>query len=249
MHPFFRLIGSFSSDGKEFEHLCRWILRTHPLYRSKLKKVWLWDDWPSRWGRDCGIDLIAEDVNGKIWAIQAKCYRSVYSVKKADIDSFLNESASKKINHRLLIATTDRIGRNASAAIRRQHEVKSISQLMLSDLLEAPIIWPNSLDELSSGGLKKAFSPKPYQEIAIKNVANKLESRGQLIMACGTGKTLTALWIAEKLQAKTTLVLLPSLLLLSKTLSEWLVHSKRPFSFLQYVLTTQLQNLMMKSKY
>jgi len=30
--------------------------------------------------------------------------------------------------------------------------------------------------------------------------------RGQLIMACGTGKTLTALWIAEKLASRRTLV-------------------------------------------
>ena len=40
-------------------------------------------------------------------------------------------------------------------------------------------------------------------------------------MASGTGKTLTALWIAEALKAERVLVLLPSLLLLSKTLQEW----------------------------
>ena len=116
--------------------------------------------------------------------------------------------------------------------IKRQHETIPINQLMLSELLDAPIDWPKSLDELSTGGIKKAFIPKPYQQIAIDKVTQNLDDRGQLIMACGTGKTLTALWIAEALKSETVLVLLPSLLLLSKTLAEWLTHSKEPFSYL-----------------
>lgn len=51
-------------------------------------------------------------------------------------------------------------------------------------------------------------------------------------MACGTGKTLTALWIAEELEADLVLVLVPSLLLLSKTLEEWVNHASSPFSYL-----------------
>jgi len=46
------------------------------------------------------------------------------------------------------------------------------------------------------------------------------DERGQLIMACGTGKTLTALFISEKVAAERTLVLVPSLSLLAKTLRE-----------------------------
>jgi superfamily II DNA or RNA helicase len=202
------------------------------MYKSKLKKVWLWDDWPDCWGRDCGIDLVAEDVDGNNWAMQAKCYDPKYSVTKQDIDSFLSESTNPKIQRRLLIATTDGLGSNAVGIIKRQHETIPINQLMLTELLESPINWPKSLDELSTGGVKKAYIPKPYQQIAIDKVTDNLNDRGQLIMACGTGKTLTALWIAEALKSETILVLLPSLLLLSKTLAEWLTHSKEPFSYL-----------------
>ena len=236
MHSFLNLIDTFDTDnharGVQFEKLCKWLLENHPLYKSKLKQVWLWDDWPERWGKDCGIDLVAEDVDGKTWAIQAKCYDPKYSVTKKDVDSFLSESTNTKIHHRLLIATTDGLGANAIGVIQRQHETTPVNQLMLSGLLEAPVDWPKSMDELSTATIKKSFRPKPYQQVAIDKIVENLDSRGQLIMACGTGKTLTGLWIAEELEVKTTLVLLPSLLLLSKTLTEWLTHSKESFAYL-----------------
>jgi predicted helicase len=49
--------------------------------------------------------------------------------------------------------------------------------------------------------------------------------RASVVMACGTGKTLVALWAAEQLQPKTVLVLLPGLLLLQQTLREWSLHT------------------------
>ncbi len=53
-----------------------------------------------------------------------------------------------------------------------------------------------------------------------------------MIMACGTGKTLTGLWIAEALEAQRTLVLVPSLLLLAYTVREWKSSDARGFEFL-----------------
>ena len=53
-------------SGRRFEQLCRWFLLNDPIYGGQLKNVWLWDDWPGRWGRDKGIDLIAEDNEGQI---------------------------------------------------------------------------------------------------------------------------------------------------------------------------------------
>ncbi len=51
-------------------------------------------------------------------------------------------------------------------------------------------------------------------------------------MACGTGKTFTTLWIKENLSAAATLVLLPSLGLLSQTLHEWTLATNQPFDVL-----------------
>ena len=53
-----------------------------------------------------------------------------------------------------------------------------------------------------------------------------------MIMACGTGKTFTTLWIKEALKAHTTLVLLPSLSLLSQTMREWAWGSNTDFEIL-----------------
>ena len=231
LHSFLKLIETFDTDnharGVQFEKLCKWLLENDPLYKSVYKQVWHFKEWPYCWGADHGIDLIAEDMEGRIWAIQAKCYDAKYAIKKTDIDSFISESANAKIDGLLLIASTDSIGKNARGVLERLE--KPHIKLLLADLLTMHLNWPESLDDLSTGTIKKAYSPFKYQQIAIDKVTQNLASRGQLIMACGTGKTLTALWIAEELKANTVLILLPSLLLLSSTLKEWRTHSKGVF--------------------
>jgi predicted helicase len=57
--------------------------------------VWLWDDWPGRWGADAGIDLVAEDHEGHLWAIQAKAYDATTWITKHDVDTFLSESPKR----------------------------------------------------------------------------------------------------------------------------------------------------------
>ncbi len=64
-----------------------------PEYRARIRSVWLWSDWPGAWGRNAGIDLVAEEHDGGLWAVQAKLYDPAYAIKKADVDSFLSESA------------------------------------------------------------------------------------------------------------------------------------------------------------
>jgi len=232
MATFAELRERLSLDGKQFERVCKWFLETDPRYSDRLVNVWLWDDWPGRWGPDCGIDLVAEDRDGRTWAIQAKCYDPKYSVTRNDMDRFLTESIHKDINHRLLIATTNKVGTNARKAIRNQNTVIPVSQLLLHDLETAPVVWPSDPARLRGGGPSKPVKRWPHQTQAINNVTKNLDKRGQMVMACGTGKTLAALWISERLEAKRTLVLLPSLTLLSQTVSEWLINAKEPFAYL-----------------
>ncbi len=68
----------------------------------------------------------------------------------------------------------------------------------------------------------------------IQNVLEgfKKNNRGKLIAACGTGKTLTALWITESIQAKKILFLAPSLALIKQTLESWSEQSINSFTYL-----------------
>jgi len=120
-----------------------------------------------------------------------------------------------------------------------------VTRIMRSDLEEFLDVWPTSIDDLNPIQQTK-YSPRPHQQQAITDVIAGLSanSRGQLIMACGTGKTLTALWIKETLKPRTTLVLVPSLNLLAQTLLNG-QRTHHPLGTISvFVLTTQSTRLM-----
>ena len=227
------LLASLSPDaltrGKQFERLVKWWLTQDPIWSRKIKNVWLWDEWPDYPGRDIGIDLVAEMTDGTLCAVQAKCFDENRDIPKSELDSFISAASHRTFQHRLLVATTDGLSANAKRMLADQHVVR----VMRSDLESSLEVWPASIDELSAPAQPHA-SPRPHQNLAITDVTNGFEghSRGQLIMACGTGKTLTALWIKETLKPKTTLVLVPSLNLLAQTLSEWAKNSLSPWQYL-----------------
>ena len=236
MATFDQFYSSLDADagvrGKQFEQFVKWFLKTDPEWKTQIDQLWLWQDYPKRWGADCGIDLVFRDVNGKDWAVQAKCIHPDREISKAEIDSFISESNDSRIHGRLLIATTDGIGRNARQMLNRQE--KQVVCFLLENFRKSEVEYPAAPSMLKTGKRKDPRSPKPHQVIAIDDVVTGLKdtSRGQLIMACGTGKTLTSLWIKEKLKAKQVLVLVPSLSLLSQTLREWTSAAHTPFKWI-----------------
>ena len=132
---------------------------------------------------------------------------------------------------RLLIATTDHLGPTARRTFDAQRE--PVGYLLRSQLELAQVVWPASLSDLRP---QRPPRKKPFPhvreaiEATVKGIA--YEQRGQLIMACGTGKTLAAMWIAERLGSERTLVLVPSLSLVAQTLREWSANASRPFEYL-----------------
>ena len=216
--------------GRGFEWLCKWYLENAPLYRGLFRKVWRWVDWPDRWGRDCGIDLIAETTDGSLWAIQCKAVSPEHHVSKSEVDSFLSESNRREISYRLLIATTDEVGHNARRTIENQSLHASL--VLRGDLATADLKWPTALGGRTSQPSR--CKPRPHQSVAIRKVVNgfRKHARGRLIMACGTGKTLTGLWISEAMRAARTLWLVPSLSLVQQTLKEWGRHARSDFDVL-----------------
>ncbi len=108
-----RACESSKAVGDAFESVCRFFLENAPKYRGQLRRVWLWNEWPGRWGADKGIDLVAKTRDGKLWAIQAKATSPARTILKRELDSFLSESNRPDFDYRLIIATTNDIGRNA----------------------------------------------------------------------------------------------------------------------------------------
>jgi predicted helicase len=221
------------SKGANFEHVVKWWLQNDEVWSKELvsSTVKLWHESSLRTGPDIGIDLTAEDFNGNVWAIQAKNWNSEATLPKGEIDKFLSASNTKVFQKRLLISTTNSISTNALRAIDEQEKPVTV---ILKSHLEDSFAWS------SYSSLKKeaARSPKkklyPHQSKAVQQVTSKLVvgSRGQLLMACGSGKTITALRIDEALGSGLTLVLLPSLLLVQQTLKSWRVEAVSEFKAL-----------------
>ena len=172
MAAFDEFLTSLSSDpntrGKEFERFVKWFLNNDPEWQTQVDTIWMWDDYPDRWGPDCGIDLVFGHKNGETWAVQAKCYAPDYPISKKDIDSFISDSARSEIDHRLLIATTDRIGPNARRVM--DGVSPNVVRFLLSDFESASIDYPSSIESLTKGHRKPRPSPYDYQETAINDV-------------------------------------------------------------------------------
>ena len=219
--------------GKKFEVFCKWFLEKDPEWSKRIDKVWLWDDYPDKWQRkDLGTDLVFRDKEGLIWAVQAKCYSEHRKVIKAHVDSFIADSGKKQVDKRLWFQTTNKMGDNAIMTLTGQE--KPVTVFSLRDFQAAQIDYPSSYAGLFQAKVKDKPRPDTHQVEAIEAVKSKLQSldRGQMIMACGTGKTFTTLWIKEALNAQTTLVLLPSLSLLSQTMREWAWAGNTDFDIL-----------------
>jgi predicted helicase len=240
-----RLSYSQSNKGSRFERLMQSYLQTELLYATRLKRVWLWEDFFAKrdlGGHDTGIDLVAETIEGDFWAIQCKCYQADTPIDKPAVDSFLSTSSrtfpngelqTVSFSHRLWISTTNKWGSNAEESIKNQSP--PVSRINLYDLQQSSVDW----EKLESGILgeearaaRKSIRPHQREAIEKVHVHYATSDRGKLIMACGTGKTFTSLKIAERETCGrgTILFLVPSIALLGQTLREWSAEADVPIN-------------------
>ncbi|WP_369914391.1 DEAD/DEAH box helicase [Xanthomonas sp. NCPPB 3005] len=219
--------------GTYFEELILAYLRTEATYRDLYSQVWTWAEWATAHGfsaKDDGIDLVAQVAGtGEIHAIQCKFYDPDYKLQKKDIDSFFTASGRKPFVHRVIVSTTNHWSDHAENALVDQQP--PVSKIDLHDLEASQIDWAKYQSK-AAPVLKKKKTLRAHQESALLAVTAGLKDadRGKLIMACGTGKTFTSLKIAEAMagKGKRVLFLVPSLSLLSQTLTEWTQESDVP---------------------
>lgn len=210
------------------------VFLTSPIYKEMYENVWMWTEFPYNGGRhDYGIDLVAKARNiDEYYAIQCKFYDDEHSVSKSDVDTFLTASGKPfyikgtpvRYAGRVIVSTTDKWSSTANDIIEGQ--IPAVSRIRLKDLKEIGIDWDSvSVDNPSSMKQSKKKVVRPHQKTAIVDVLEgfKTADRGKLIMACGTGKTYTALKIVEEITKGdgNVLFLVPSISLLNQTLLEW----------------------------
>jgi predicted helicase len=138
---------------------------------------------------------------------------------------------TEKATDRLLITNCDTI----AIDVQNRSGIRSLRGIDFDQLTDEDFtVIENWLKQKSKK--RQPLIPDPHQVEALSNIRNHLETnaRGTVVMACGTGKTLVALWAVEQSKARSILVLVPSLTLLQQTLEEWSVHNSwgKDFSYL-----------------
>jgi len=214
--------------GDSFELLTKLTLLSAPEHRTKLSEVWTLSEVPKKVAAqlnlpqaDEGIDLIAKTRTGGYWAVQCK-YRSASdkALGVRDLSTFSNLAFQhcNGISHGLIAHTSIK-------AVKKRNLLGSVTELGLSH-------WA-SMDEeawkaihalLGNKPIKvKKRNPRPHQRKAITEAQKyfRKASRGKMIMPCGSGKSLAAFWIAERLKAKTIIVAVPSLALIKQSIQDW----------------------------
>ena len=230
--------------GIAFEKLMVNFFRTDPVLKSQFDEVVRWGDWRYNGGKaDTGIDLVAHRIEDDSWtAIQCKFYKPSTYIAKNHLDSFFEasgrsfetENGPVHFKNRMIVSTSDNWSSTAEEALANQ--LIPTNRIGMAEISESPINWdvafPGSEMQINLSP-RETFEPRPHQEEAIARTLEGFgtHDRGKLIMACGTGKTFTALRLAERVAEANggkarVLFLVPSISLLSQTLKEWTAQAR-----------------------
>lgn len=214
--------------GTMFEKLCTHLLREKDT-ANVYKEIVLWSEWEHKDGNDKGIDIIIQTKNDEFIAVQCKFFTS-NKVVLSDLSTYFTQLQSGVGNVKFskgIIITTNDLGKNVFDTIKQIQLTMPIDIITLEDFKNSTINWeilsPKSL-ELPLYAKKQ---PLPHQKDALQSTkeyfANPSNTRGKLIMACGTGKTYTSLKILEMLTPKNGIVvfLAPSIALVGQTFREY----------------------------
>ncbi len=235
--------------GQRFERLMREFLRKEPTFEDRFEWVKLWGEWDERTDSDTGIDLVALDRRTqKVCAVQCKFYADDAMLQKKQVDSFLATVGQERFGSHILIHTAGGIGNHLVKALD-EYDPRVIV-LDVDDLAKAEVVsWPSlnqPPEELENKVVRHEL--RPHQQDAVDAVAAAFDGthkgigdlpagiptdRGKLIMACGSGKTYTALKIAEQIVGAggNVLYLIPSISLLGQTLKEWSEQRSLPHNY------------------
>ena len=215
--------------GDVFERLTQAYLLTMPEYKSILSNVWLNQEVPRNVlkklnlpAEDFGVDLIARTNRNEYWTIQCKFKSTTSSLTYKELATFSTLSFVNAKNISLGI-----VSHSSNKPIRNRKFLGNISEIGLDRWLNLNDEEWKNIRKFCRNKSVKLFKrkPRPHQKAAIissqEHFLDDKNSRGKLIMPCATGKSLTAFWIAQSLNAKKIIVAVPSLNLIKQSLNDW----------------------------
>ena len=211
--------------GSSFERLVKAFLEWDKAQAQRFSRVWRWNDWPGYPGRDVGIDIVAEERDGgDLVAIQCKFYSPSTAIDRPKVNSFLGAYGAPEFAKGIFVSTSDLWNSNAENAIADFG--KPVTRWGPDIFENSSIDWSIfDLNRPADLSLRQTKNLRDYQDSALQDTITGFEDhdRGKLIMACGSGKTFTALRIAERVAGTggTVLFLTPSISLLSQSLIDW----------------------------
>ena len=212
---------SAADRGRQFEELMRAAFQANPEY--DFASVHLWDDWPQRkrhgFGGDIGVDLVARQHNGDLWAIQCKFYNGT-TVPSAEVDKFLATGQAAPFDQSLLV-TTGRVTSNARTKL-----LNAGTRLVdLAELDGWQVNWHECWADPAALVWEERKSPRQHQQDALDAISKGFQEqpRGTVVIPCGAGKSLVAMWVAEEHAGAGGQVLyaVPSISLMGQTMREW----------------------------
>ncbi|GHR92127.1 hypothetical protein VN1279_09310 [Helicobacter pylori] len=224
--------------GSLFEKVSKRFLKEHDS-ANEYESIDLWNDWKLRGKEgDRGIDMVITTASKEYIAVQCKFHQD--SVSLNDLSTFLTklQSGVGEVGFKKgIIISTSNLSSNALEEIEQIRKSKGIDIVEISeeDFIYSQIDWEKFDPTQTQGELPLCDKkkPRPHQIEAINATkeyfSDPKNTRGKLIMACGTGKTYTSLKIMEALEPKITLFLVPSIALLSQTFREYAQEKSEPF--------------------
>lgn len=217
--------------GEMWEKVTTYYLRSDPQQRQVMGDVWRWADAPTNDGQqDTGIDIVSEytvdySEDVRYWAVQCKNYSPKHKYDLKDVSTFFSKAqADKRYAGYVLSLTSDLITKNLEDLCGQNGTTVITPSVMAMSNID----WSGVFSS-SSAGERDTYDLREHQRDAVQqiNAAFQLHDRCKAIMACGSGKTLMSLRLAEdRCFGGDVLFAAPSIALVAQAMREWTNQSR-----------------------
>lgn len=240
--------------GDYFEVLCKYVFKFHPKYQDNTRTAYLFHEIPIFMlnainipDKDKGIDMIWENIEGELYAVQCK-----FRTDTEDTIPWKELSTFAGLTY---------LADNVKGGIFMTNQDSICKELLNSDKVEKdygdfwdtlPKYFFKNIRRHFRGKGPKSYNPdklRDYQQTIIQRTCDYFDGkelellndsqeeltnrrRGKLISACATGKMLMGKWIYKMMGCKKAILAVPSLNLLSQNYYEWISSMKNKPYFL-----------------